>query len=509
MSSQFSKDRFEEYLEKYGEVGVVERVSYPIVQVKGLPTVRPEEVVLFETGEIGHVTTVTPEHVGVLTFSEKPVKLGVRAARTSTPLQVPVGDTLLGKSIDPLGRSLYKSKPSGIYSDYIPIEVLPLGISHRAKITSTLETGVAVVDMMVPLGMGQRELVIGDRKTGKTNFLMQTILNQAKKGTICIYAGIGKKKTDILRVEKFFEDSGIRDKTCIVGSSSTDSAGVIYLTPYTAMTLAEYFKDQGQNVLVILDDLSIHAKFHREISLLGRAFPGRNSYPGDIFYTHARLLERAGNFKSDKGPVSITCLPVAETVEGDISGYIQTNLMSMTDGHIFFDKDLFTEGRRPAVNFFLSVTRVGRQTQTPVRQGLNRELNSFLTLHGKTQSFVHFGAELSEGVKTTLAMGDRVLDFFNQSPEKILDMDLQIMLFCLIWVGTWSKVSVEQTRVELSQITNAYETNTEIKELFSEYVSSAAEFNGLLGRISAESQQLLAQISKVLDKKIAEGPKNG
>lgn len=505
MSAPFAREKFNEYLEKYGEVGIVELVSYPIVQVKGLPTVRPEEVLLFESGEIGQVTSVGTDYVGVLTFSEKPVRLGVRAARTNRPLEVPVGESLLGKSIDPLGRSLYKSKPAGVFSEYRPLEILPMGISGRQKITRPLETGVTVVDMMVPLGKGQRELIIGDRKTGKTIFLLQTILNQTQRGTICIYAAIGKKKTDILRVEDFFEKYGIRDKTLIVGSSSTDSAGVIHLTPYSAMSLAEYFKDQGKDVLIILDDLSTHAKFYREISLLSRNFPGRNSYPGDIFYTHARLVERAGNFKTESGEVSITCLPVAETVEGDISGYIQTNLMSMTDGHIYFDKDLFAEGRRPAVNFFLSVTRVGRQTQTLVRSGLNRELNSFLSLHGKTQSFVHFGAELSEGVKTTLAMGDRILDFFNQSTDRILDMYLQIMLFCLIWVGTWNKVSVEQTRVEVNHVMAAYEENESIRQLFVEYVDSATDFNALLGRISAESGQILDAISGASGRRVQKG----
>jgi len=508
---RLDKEKFNEYLEKHGEVGFVEMVAYPIVKVKGLPTAKPSEVILFESGEIGEVTFISPEYVNVLTFSEKPVELGVRASKTETFLEVPVGDSLLGKTIDPLGRSLYKSKPSGIFSEYRPIEILPVGIGGRKKITKTLETGVAVVDLMVPLGKGQRELVIGDRKTGKTNFLLQTVLTQSKKGTVCIYAMIGKRKTDILSVEKFLKENGIRDKTVVVASSSIDSAGVIHLTPYSAMTLAEYFKDQGRDVLIILDDLSTHAKFYREISLLSKNFPGRNSYPGDIFYTHARLIERAGNFKFAGGgsdgdgndkEVSITCLPVAETVEGDISGYIQTNLMSMTDGHIYFDKDLFTEGRRPAVNFFLSVTRVGRQTQTPVRSGLNRELNSFLTLHNKTQTFIHFGAELSEGAKTTLAMGERILSFFNQSAERTLDMNLQIMLFCLIWIGTWNKVSVEQTQKEVGRIILGYEKNERVKKLFQDYISEAKDFNGMLGRVSADSGKILEVLSDELSTKL-------
>ncbi len=498
MPNVFSKEKFEESLKTTGEVGSVQMVSYPICYADGLPSAFPQELVLFETGELGQVVSASTEYVEILSFSPHPVDIGTKVARTGSPLEIPVGEGLLGKAIDPLGRSLYKSQPTGQFEEYRGIETLPPGIEHRAKITEPLVTGVTVVDMMVPLGKGQRELIIGDRKTGKTNFLMQTILNQTRQGTICIYAAIGKKKTDIKHIDDFIKRNNLQDRSMVVASSSTASAGVIYLTPYVAMTLAEYFKDQGRDVLIILDDLSIHAKFYREISLLGKNFPGRNSYPGDIFYTHGRLVERAGNFETEHGPVSITCLPVAETVEGDISGYIQTNLMSMTDGHIYFDKDLFAQGRRPAVNTFLSVTRVGRQTQTSVRSGLNRELNSFLTLHEKTQSFVHFGAELSEGVKTTLAMGDKILDFFNQAPERILDLNSQIILFCLIWIGTWNDKSTTDTRVELIKIIRAYVQSDELKALFKKYVDEATDFNALLGRLSAESKLVLDAISAAI-----------
>uniref|UniRef100_A0A7C4TJE1 F0F1 ATP synthase subunit alpha n=1 Tax=candidate division WWE3 bacterium TaxID=2053526 RepID=A0A7C4TJE1_UNCKA len=466
-------------------------LAFPLVYVDGLPSAFPQEVVMFESGEIGQVVSAGLDYVEILTFSSESIKLGTRVTRTGKSLEVPVGPMLLGKVIDPLGRSMYKSEPLGVFETYRPIEVLPPGIDTREKITQPLETGVALVDMMVPLGKGQRQLIIGDRKTGKTKFLLQTILNQAKKGTICIYTAIGKKKADIKHVEAFFEKNDLKDRTLIVAAAPTDSSGIIYITPYAAMTIAEYFRDLGQEVLIVLDDLSTHAKFYREISLLGKNFPGRNSYPGDIFYTHGRLVERAGNFKTAKGVVPITCLPVAETIEGDISGYIQTNLMSMTDGHIYFDRDLFAQGRRPAINFFLSVTRVGRQTQTTLRSGINRELNSFLSLHEKSQSFIHFGAELSEGLKTTLSMGDKVLDFFNQSPNKILDMNLQLMLFCLIWIGIWNKMDKQQVRIEIEKIISIYRKNAGIRDLFAKYITEAQDFNTLLGRLSAESNKVL------------------
>jgi len=499
--SYYSKDKFDKSLDEFGEVGRVELISYPIVEVNGLPSAFSQEVVIFENGMLGQVTAAKKDSVEVLLFSTDPVTAGTRVARTGSTLHIPVGDKLLGKTIDSLGHSLYPSKPVGDIDNFRPIESESPGIEKRSKINKPLETGVSVVDMLVPLGMGQRELVVGDRKTGKTNFLLQTILNQANKGTICIYVGIGKKKAEILNVEDYVEKNNIKDKTIIVASSSTDSAGIIYLTPYTGMTIAEYFRDQGKDVLIILDDLSTHAKYYREIALLGRNFPGRNAYPGDIFYTHGRLVERAGNFVMEEGgkEVSITCLPVAETIGGDISGYIQTNLMSMTDGHIYFDSDLFVQGRRPAVNTFLSVTRVGRQTQTPVRSGINREISNFLSLYEKTQSFVHFGAELSRGAKSTLAMGGKIIDFFNQPPDRILDYYLQEMLFCLIWIRTWAGKSTEEVRIELEKIMHTYKKSKVLQNTFKKYVSEAADFNELLGKVSAESKQILQTITQEIN----------
>jgi F-type H+-transporting ATPase subunit alpha len=494
MSYLFSKEKFNEYLKTANETGRVSLVTYPIVYAEGLPSAFPQEIVVFETGELGQVISADQDFVEIMLFSPTPVAIGTSIAKTQKTLEIPVDKDLLGKIITPLGLSLYKTNPLPDYAELRPVEIIPPGIETRESITDPLETGVSVVDMMVPLGMGQRELVIGDRKTGKTNFLLQTVLSQARRGTVCVYAIIGKGVGAIRHVEDFVAKNKLADKVVIVASSSTDSSGVIYLTPYTAMTIAEYFKDQGNNVLVVLDDLTTHAKFYREISLLGKNFPGRNSYPGDIFYTHGRLIERAGSFKTNDGPVSITCIPVAETVEGDISGYIQTNLMSMTDGHIYFDKDLFAAGRRPAVNFFLSVTRVGRQTQDAVRSGISRELNNFLSLHEKTQSFVHFGAELSDAVRTTLEMGDKVLEFFNQDPNETFPMNLQVMLFCLIWVGVWNNKTQDELRASVNEIANAYKSSEVLQEMFAEYIKNAADFNTLLGKISTDSNKIMEAV---------------
>jgi F-type H+-transporting ATPase subunit alpha len=484
---------FEEVKKSTGEVGYVEMISHPIAYVRGLPGVKTHEVVIFSSGAIGWVLALQADLVEVLVFSRDPVEMGSEVVRTGGPLEIYVGEELLGHSVDALSKSLYDENPVQMV-DRQRVDVPSLGIAYREKVSEPLETGVAVVDLTIPLGKGQRELVIGDRKTGKSEFLLQTLLTQARKGTICIYACIGKKKVDIKRVENFIKSNNLTQNCIVVASSSSDPTGLIYLAPYSAMTMAEYFRNTGKDVLLILDDLTTHAKFYREISLISKKFPGRSSYPGDIFFTHSRLLERAGNFVTDKGPVSITCLPVAETTEGDISGYIQTNIMSITDGHIYFDTEIFSTGRRPAVNYFLSVTRVGRQTQSKLRWGINRELLSFLTLYDKTQDFVHFGAELNEGIKATMEMGTKILNFFNQPMGAVLDLNLQIILFSLIWVGALSPGSLTDSTIMLEKAQNAYLNNPELRSKIDNIIKESEDFNLLLQKVGRESKYFLEAI---------------
>ncbi len=484
---------FQQYLEKTGEMGMITEVIHSIAHVTGLPHAIPHEIVLFETGEFGQILSLTPAFAEIMVFSKSPIRVGTRVTRTDRMLEVPVGEELLGHTIDPFGATLDQNKPFTRPQQVRRVDINPGGISTRKRIGTPFFTGVTLVDLMIPLGKGQRELLIGDRKTGKTHFLMQTSLFQAKQGTLVIYAGIGKKKLEIKKVEEFYAQAGIADRTIIVASSSHDPVGVIYMTPYTAMAIAEYFKDQGHDVLVIMDDLSTHAKFYREISLLGKRFPGRNSYPGDIFYTHARLLERAGNFITKNGENSITCLPVVETTQGDLSGYIQTNLMSMTDGHIYFDIDLYIKGRRPAINTFLSVTRVGRQTQSELNRSVSRELNSFLTLYDKMQNFVHFGAELTTSVKETLNQGDKILDFFTITSEQDIPQDLQLILFSLLWQGAWQQKQYLVMRNEVATLVKQYESDQSFREKVLEVVKKNTTFNGLLNDVSNQFSQYTAK----------------
>ncbi len=481
---------FQHYLSTSEEVGFVEASNQSIVYVNGLPQATLQEIVMFETGEFGMILSMSRDQVEILLFSKYSIKAGTRVTRTGARQEMPVGFELLGQTVDPFGRPLEVGKTIEKPKISRPIDINPSGINTRKRIVTPLETGVTMVDLLVPLGKGQRQLVIGNRKTGKTSFLFQTILKQSKLGTICIYAGIGRKKTDIKKIETYFKNAGIIDNTVIIASSSEDPSGITYLTPFAAMTLAEYYRDEGHDVLLVLDDLFTHAKVYREIMLIGRRFPGRNAYPADIFYTHARLLERAGNFVLANGSEhSITCLPVVESVEGDIAGFIQTNLMSMTDGHIYFDVDMFTKGNRPAINPFLSVSRVGRQTQTPLRLSIHRELISFLTLHQRLENFSHFTAEAGAGIKKTMAVADRIFAYFTQGATDVKTLDLQIVIFGLLWMENWDDhAKMEQ---DIQTITHTYDNNIEAQALVKEIVNNAKTLNDMLQDIRSRQEKLL------------------
>ncbi len=485
---------FNKQLIENGEFGVVQSIRYPIVVASGLPGARLSELVLFETGEIGEIFLLERDTAEILLFSKNPVKVGTKIIRLDKFIAVPVGDELLGQMIDPLGARISKEDVQLTISKGREIDVPPLGLSHRARIKKPFLTGVAIVDTMVPLGMGQKELILGDRKSGKTSFLLSTIKNQVKLGAITIYAGIGKRKSDIKKVRDFFAEEGLIDSTIILATTPYDSPSLIYITPYSAITIAEYFRDQGRDVLVVLDDLSTHARAYLEISLLAKRFPGRDSYPGDIFHTHARIMERAGNFKlADGREASITVLPVAEVVEGDLTGYITTNLMSMTDGHIFFDSNIYYEGRRPAVNISLSVTRVGRQAQTELLRNINREIGAFLTLYERVQNLSHFGAELNATVKETISTGESVYKFFNQHFNISIPVQVQVTMFSLIWLNFIDRSDYGLTQAK-QKLVEAYldEAN---KPLFDAGFEKKT-FNELLGYVAANKDKF-TQICKI------------
>jgi len=431
-----SKD-FNYYLQTFEEVGYVEELLGSIVYVNGLPGVSQNEMVIFEDNTLGQVIGLDQEKIEVLLFSRANFTVGTEVARTDQGFKVPLSDSVLGKVLNPLGEvisSLSTEKQNDSPKiTFMDVDSAPIDIMKRKSITKPLETGVMIVDLVIPIAKGQRELVIGDRNIGKTSFLKQTLVNQASQGTTCIYVAVGKKKAALQRSTEYYKKCGYAGNIIIVAADAAMPSGLNFIAPYTAMSVAEYFRNQGKDVLVVIDDLTSHARYYREISLLARRFPGRNSYPGDIFFIHSRLLERAGSFS--KG--TITCLPTAETIMGDLAGYIQTNLMAMTDGHIFFDKDMFDQGKFPAVNQFLSVTRVGLQAQPDLMRDISRILSNFLVRLAQIRQFMHFGSELGEEVKKMLSLGVRLDEFLKQKPEHNMPVNLSAFLLGVLWGGFW------------------------------------------------------------------------
>lgn len=483
-------EQFNAYINEIGEYGIVEQVRTPLAVISGLMGAHLNEIVIFESGERGQVFMVQKDAVTVLIFSKESVIVGTRVTRTNQFLSVPVGNEVLSKMIDPLGGALVSSQPEIMHLPKREIDTKVVGMVGREKITQPFYTGTSLIDMLVPLGKGQKELVIGDRKTGKTSFLLTAMKTQAKNGVKIIYAAIGKKKSDIKRIRGFLEQEGLVDSAVIVATSSYDSPSLIYLTPYSAVTIAEFFRDQGQETLVVLDDLSTHAKFYREISLLANRFPGRESYPGDIFYTHARLLERAGNYNINGKEVSVTILPVAELVEGDFSGYIATNLMGITDGHIYFDSNSFYEGKRPAVNVSLSVTRVGKQTQSKLRKSITQEITAFLGTYQKMQNLSHFGAELTDTVKNILSTGELAYNFFEQHYNTVLPINVQIVLFGILWLKFFPQASIAEIREYRERLISLYEMD-EGKKYIDAFVVDINSFNELLSKITQKKEELI------------------
>ncbi|HYD35100.1 MAG TPA: hypothetical protein VD999_03475 [Vitreimonas sp.] len=441
-------NHFQSYREQLSEIGYITKMVSGLVWVSDLPGIKVGEIVVLENDIHGRVLSVGEHEVKIMLLgSELEVKPGMMVARTGEGLKVFVSDHLLGKNIDSLGRLLHHhGPPYHTDGEWRVVEAEPLSLESRATSRQSLDTGVALVDLMIPLAKGQRELVIGDKKTGKSQFVLQTMLTQAHQGSICIYAGIARKPSAISAARQLVEKAGVADQCVFVTSDLGDSPGSIFLTPYTAMTLAEYFRDQGHDVLVIFDNMSAHAEYYREIALLAQEFPGKEAYPGDVFFIHSRLMERAGSFMINDHHVSITCLPIAETNEGDLAGYIQTNLMSMTDGHLFFDLDLFLAGRKPALNLLLSVTRVGRQTQTPLQHELSNKLLELVGEYQKAQGFLRFGAELSGHLKEILDRGLRLESTLDQLYPEVIDRPLAMVLAGLLWSSDWSGEKIETVK---------------------------------------------------------------
>ncbi len=416
--------------------GVITRIHHPLVYVHGLKGSFIGEVVKFEHDGSGQVTSLDHGEAEVMVFSPEPLKIGTEVRGTGELFQIIATPHMLGQVISPLG---VHQPADHAHNQYRIVDTVPAPLSQRRRVNQTLRTGISVVDLMLPLGKGQRELLAGDRKTGKTTFIQHAIEAQVHEGTLIVVAAIGKRLSEIQRLVDFLNERELMDKVVVVASAASDPPSIIYQTPFTAMTIAEFFKDHGQDVMVVLDDLTTHARFYREIALLGKRFPGRDSYPGDIFYTHARLLERAGCFVHPQEvakTVSISCLPVAETTDSELTSHVVSNLISITDGHLLFDATLYSRGYRPAIHTGLSVTRVGKQTQTALARELTHRLNTFMTLYEKTKTLTHFGAELNEESRQIINRGDSLQAFLEQ-PHGLNVPQTVMMLFSLMVMSDW------------------------------------------------------------------------
>ena len=483
---------FADYLKETGEYGVVQSIETPLFYVSGLPGVRPQEVVITENGSRGIVQVLMPDLVEVLMLEARNLSHQEKVARVSEPASIEVSEQLLGRVIDPLGNPLDGRGPVGGKKTLSPIDKKAPGILERSRVIDPLETGVTIVDMMVQIGKGQKELVAGDQKTGKTAFLLQAMARSAQLGIVCIYVCIGKKKSDLKHVETQLEKSDALKNTAIVAATSSDPVSYVYFAPFAGFTIAEFFRDRGQDVLIILDDMTTHAKYYREIALVAKKTPGRGSYQGDVFHHQARLLERTGNIKLKGGKTaSITALPVAETQEGDITGYIQTNLMAMTDGHIFFDVEEFKRGRKPAISHSLSVTRVGNQTQSLLEKELRRMIVLRLNNYYRFRETSSFGVEVPTHYSTEINFGLKIEALLTQKSDQIVSKPLQHLLLGLLLSNFWDAKELDQVVQDKERIIDACFAG-KLKSLIGQIVN-AQDFNylkTLLGKNTAFLNQI-------------------
>lgn len=481
---------FNELLDTTKEYGKIVELIYPICICSGLPGARVSEMVVFEEGGEGKILAMNRDYVEILIFSDLHLTVGSKVVRTNEFLHMNVGFELMGNVIDPLGKLLFPNPKFKTPQLKIDIDVHPEPIYARSRIKKQLITGITLLDQLIPLGMGQRELIVGDRKTGKTGTVFSIIKNQVSLGNLVIYAAIGKRSIEIKKIKQDFENAGIMDKVCIVASSLSSSPSLIDLTPYAAMGIADFLKNNKKDVLIVFDDLSTHAKFYREITLMAKKFPGRDSYPGDMFYKHAKLLERAGNYIVEKSEVSITALAIAETVEGELTDYITSNLISITDGHILFDQKSFNKGIRPAVNVFLSVTRVGKQTQSALCRDSTSNLLSFLNKYEKAMEFSHFGSELSAESVQILNLGNKLYKLFEQSIDEIVPINVQLFLIAIIWKNIIPDLKLIQLSLIKQLIVKNYASKPNISK-FIDTVTSAKDFNELLLNCEKQKQEVL------------------
>ena len=431
------------------ETGIVKSVGHSIAHVSGLPSVKTDELLYFPkagmtTPLLGIAFNLDPDQVGVIVLGESEyLEAGNEVYRTGRVMDVPVGEALLGRVINVMGCSL-DQKGAIEATEHRAVEREAPPIINRAPVTVPLQTGLKVIDALIPIGRGQRELIVGDRQTGKTAIALDTIINQRDKDIICIYCAIGQRASAVAKVIATLREQGAMEYTIVVVASGEDSPGLQYITPYGATTMAEYFMEQGRDVLIVYDDLTRHARAYRELSLLLRRPPGREAYPGDIFYIHSRLLERATHLRPELGGGSLTALPIIETQAQNISAYIPTNLISITDGQIYLSPDLFQKAILPAIDVGRSVSRVGGKTQLSAYSAVAGDLRLSYSQFQEVEVFARFGTQLDEQTKATLNRGRRVREILKQQQSQPLSVVEQIAVLLAVTSGVFDSVPLDR-----------------------------------------------------------------
>jgi F-type H+-transporting ATPase subunit alpha len=473
------------------EVGIVDEVGDGIARVHGLINAMSGEMLELPNGVSGMVLNLEADSIGVVLMGgETLIKEGDIVRRTGKIMQVPVGDAIVGRVVDALGQPI-DGKGLIDTTEYRNVESPAPGIASRESVDTPLQTGIKAIDSMVPIGRGQRELIIGDRGTGKTAVAVDTIINQKGLGVICIYVAIGQKASTVARVVRTLEERGAMGYTIVVAANASDSAPLQYLAPYSGVAMGEYFMHKGQDVLCIYDDLSKHAAAYRAMSLLLRRPPGREAYPGDVFYLHSRLLERAAKLNKELGGGSITALPIIETLAGDVSAYIPTNVISITDGQIFLESELFYSGIRPAINVGLSVSRVGGAAQIKAMKSVAGRLRLDLAQYRELAAFAQFGSDLDKATKAQIDRGVRMTEILKQGQYTPLSVDQQVMSIYVATNGHLDDIKVEDiTKFERDFLSFMRTSYPEVGKAITETKVISKETEAVLKKAIAEYKDM-------------------
>lgn len=428
------------------ETGKIISVADGVAKVYGLKNIMAGEMVEFDNGDKGMALNLEESSVGIVILGKgEGLKEGTSVKRLKKLLKVPVGEALIGRVVNALGEPI-DAKGVINSNEFRFVEEKAKGIMARKSVHEPLHTGIKAIDALVPIGRGQRELIIGDRQTGKTTVAVDTIISQKGQGVVCIYVAIGQKQSTVAQVVKRLEEHGAMDYTIVVNAGASDPAALQYLAPYTGVTMGEFFRDNAKHALIVYDDLSKHAVAYREMSLILRRPPGREAYPGDVFYLHSRLLERASKLNDELGAGSLTALPIIETQAGDVSAYIPTNVISITDGQIFLETDLFNSGIRPAINVGLSVSRVGGAAQIKATKQVSGTLRLDLAQYRELQAFAQFASDLDEASRKQLERGQRMVELLKQPPYSPLGVEKQVVLIFAGTKGYLDDVAVSKIR---------------------------------------------------------------